>query len=256
MPDQEINYDLIKYPKNFLTAVIFRLDFSTILSLSSSLPEKFQEKIRTQFPITELKNIIKLNNKIEHPKEVGNYQNIFNNYIFFTKDKTQQIEIAPTHLAIIFSKYSAFETFNETINDTFKIFNDLYSPLDLTRIGIRYINEIKLPHGHPLEWEDYINKNLILNLSAFEDIKENLNRNMAQMTFNFNDYFLIFNYGIFNQEFPGKISRKEFILDYDCYTNFIRIEDINNNLKIYHKQIQLLFESSIKDELRTSMEKI
>lgn len=256
MPEQEEKLSPICYLTNFLSSVIFRLDFSEILSLSTNPPDKFQDKIREQFPGTETKDLIQITTGLKEGNEVFSNKKVTKTYFFSNKEKNQQIEINPAHFAVVFSKYTTYEQFVEIVKNAFRYFNDLYKPLDLKRIGLRFVNEIKIPQGNPLEWENLIDAKLIANINTFENIKENLSRTMSQMVFKYDDYSLVFNCGIFNQEFPGKISRKEFILDYDCYTLFGSVENIDNYLNIFHKQIQSLFEMSIKDELRKVMEPI
>jgi hypothetical protein len=52
--------------------------------------------------------------------------------------------------------------------------------------------------------------------NAFSELTDSLSRSMAQMTMNLEDRRIIFNFGIFNSEFPNRIAQKDFILDYDC----------------------------------------
>ena len=65
---------------------------------------------------------------------------------------------------------------------------------------------------------------------------------------------MTFTYGIPNSIFPSKISRKEFLLDFDCYTENIEEDSVLQHLKIFHNKIQQFFEYCIKEKLRNLME--
>ncbi|MDA3822246.1 MAG: TIGR04255 family protein, partial [Bacteroidales bacterium] len=56
-----------------------------------------------------------------------------------------------------------------------------------------------------------------------------------------------------NSEYPAKISRKEFIIDIDCYSNFIETNGIIATLDIFNTEAKNLFEKSIKRKLREKM---
>ena len=68
------------------------------------------------------------------------------------------------------------------------------------------------------------------------------------------NYSVLFQFGMFNPEYPNPIARKEFILDYDCYTEEeMSITDIPETIEDLHKAEKELFELSISDELRCIM---
>ncbi len=67
-------------------------------------------------------------------------------------------------------------------------------------------------------------------------------------------YNLKFQFGLFNSEYPNPISRKEFVLDYDCSTNEeTDILEIFDKAKEFNKKIHEWFEKSIQDGLRDIM---
>ena len=79
---------------------------------------------------------------------------------------------------------------------------------------------------------------------------------MSQAILNYDDYRVNFNYGMFNSEFPAKISRKEFILDFDFYTEYVEQETIIPLIKKFNKEAAIMFEKCIKDGLRKKMGEI
>jgi len=101
-----------------------------------------------------------------------------------------------------------------------------------------------------LDWNDYINPSLLSFIGSFPDNLGNISRAMSQLCFNKDSFNIHFNYGIFNPEFPGKVSRKEFILDYDCFTRECTQEGVETLLKNSSTEIQKMFEQSVTPGLR------
>lgn len=70
----------------------------------------------------------------------------------------------------------------------------------------------------------------------------------------YNDFYVRFQYGMFNSEHPNPIARKEFVLDFDCYTKDEQdISDVLTLLDSFHEKIKEMFESSILGDLRQIM---
>jgi uncharacterized protein (TIGR04255 family) len=62
---------------------------------------------------------------------------------------------------------------------------------------------------------------------------------------------VLFNFGVFNSEFPNTISKKEFILDYDCVSEDERsVETVLPVFTDFNNIVWDLFEKSIGDDLR------
>ncbi len=65
-----------------------------------------------------------------------------------------------------------------------------------------------------------------------------------------------FQYGFANSEFPNQISKREFILDYDCSVIINgRIENVKAILLNLRNKVNSLFENSILEGLRNEMNK-
>jgi uncharacterized protein (TIGR04255 family) len=78
---------------------------------------------------------------------------------------------------------------------------------------------------------------------------------MGVIELNRSDYFIRFQYGWYNSEFPNPIAKKEFALDYDCYSkNEIDISEVLSQIDIYHAAIKELFEYSKEDGLQNMIE--
>lgn len=137
----------IRYRKNFLTNVIFRLDFIPINEINKTEPGEFWEGIKSEFPHRETKNVttritfFKDRQRIEHESRFPLYQ-------FADSDNEKSINLTNSYLTIEFFKYQDFSSFKEVVEKT-NFFN-FYTPSSCTRLGLRYINQIVLAKDTPL----------------------------------------------------------------------------------------------------------
>ncbi len=134
-------------------------------------------------------------------------------------------------------------------------FRDTYEVDTLDRVGLRYINRIVLPSGHPLDWDGYIDRKLTAaTLEVPGPGSPSLARSMHTIFWHEDDYRIKFQFGIHNSDFPNPVAKREFILDYDCFSvGPVDAADAPNCLVSYNKLIESLFEQSIGDKLREDM---
>ncbi len=244
------------YKTNFLTNVVFKVDFPKILELNEqNPPAKLQEKIREKFPdLKEIKKqYIKFDTKLTGENvEVKQEKTI--SWKFSNKEKTKNVFVDSEFIYLEYNKYTKFQEFLEDIKFIISIFFEIYPVKISKRIGLRYVNQIKLPEGDPLDWNGLINESLFDVTNRFIDEKDNLRRSMHSLEIKENEHNLRFQFGSFNSEYPNTIARKEFVLDYDCYTvEETDITDVSIKAKEFHEIISKWFEKSILDGLRDKM---
>lgn len=243
----------ICYAKNYITQVIFRVDYSTILKINEGLVSDFQALLSEEHLFLKPRKVMAYKTTIS-PKGRTDEERAMTLWDFADKEGTKKLSICSDFFVIEIQKYDTFENLRALIEKTFPAFLKAYSPVNCTRMGLRFINEIKMDEGNPLEWEELVYVPLgHLKEDFFKD-KSEISRIMGQTILTKEDHKLTFNYGIFNSEFPAKISRKEFILDFDCYTEIVSENEVVNYVGKFHREIQELFEMSIKDRLREIME--
>jgi uncharacterized protein (TIGR04255 family) len=158
--------------------------------------------------------------------------------------------------AIIFDMktYNSYEDFRNIVKNVIQNVETENQSAKLSRTGLRYINQLILDEGNPFDWNELIKEPLISSLE-FIDNRNELARLMGVIELNRSDYFIRFQYGWYNSEFPNPIAKKEFALDYDCYSkNEIDISEVLSQIDIYHAAIKELFEYSKEDGLQNMIE--
>jgi uncharacterized protein (TIGR04255 family) len=242
----------IRYQRNFLKNVIFRIDFSPIVRLQKELSPDFQDSLRDNFPSLEAQVATEFHTAITEGRRIDETLNS-HLWHFNNSERTQRIIISYKSLVIEFLEYTHFSEFSQIVEKVYSVFSNIYKPIDLQRLGLRYVNNIVMNSGHPLEWAELINPHLTHQIEHFIADKTQLSRAMSQSTLLRGDHTIVFSYGIYNSEFPARISRKEYILDYDCFTTDFENDDLMVRLYEYNKEILELFENSITDGLREKM---
>ena len=157
--------------------------------------------------------------------------------------------------AIIFDmkKYNTYNDFRRIVQIVIQTLETEDPSAKLSRIGLRYINQIFF-EGNPFEWTEFIKEPLVSSLNFIEERNE-LARLMGVIELNRSEYLIRFQYGWFNSEFPNPIAKKEFALDYDCYSiNETDISEVLNQIDLYHSEIKDLFKFSTKETLQEMLE--
>lgn len=250
--------DYKTYRKNFLTNVIVRVDYPTIDTLTRpNEPDKFRDKISQKFKNMraiqgglvdfELKDT---NMEIRETRRKYAWE-------FSNVEKTTTIFLDSDFMKIECTKFTNFDEFLKDIEMIFSAFQDTYPIKKANRTELRYINQIRIDTGNPLDWSGLIKNSLFSVAKDFIRDKSNLLRNLQYFEIRESEYHLKFTFGLFNSEYPNPIARKEFVLDYDCYWNEeIEATTILDKIKVFNEKITYWFEQSIDDGLRTIMEVI
>lgn len=241
------------YKEPFLNKVIVKIDFTSNFNLpQKGLPKKISEEILKYFPIPEPREItakhIHITNNGTSEKE-----NKQNQLFFHGRNREKTLCITSEYLYIEVTKYTKYEEFRDIF---LTLLNQLSEKEDFSikRLGLRYINQIKINTGSPFEWNEYLNPNL-LNIFNVPETKDYLSRVFSNLVQQFDDGMLLnFQYGMHNPDFPSKIRQKLFVLDYDAYIQgLIGLDEIKTYIDSGHKKIEELFEKSITQDLRDLM---
>ena len=112
-------------------------------------------------------------------------------------------------------------------------------------------NWLMSPCAHRYTKRIKINNNLLSVLDFYEN-KNILSRALNHIEFNFEDLYLRFQSGMRNPDYPAPISRKVFVLDYDCYSSVLidDLGDLENKLVKSHELISQMFNKSVTENLK------
>lgn len=245
-----------KYKKHFLTRVIIKMDFPASLNgLARAIPQEIKTAAISLFPIPEPKKFIAKELQIsKQPTKEESKEGT--DWVFHSNDKGKTLTVAQDNLNITYRTYESFEVLKRDFISMLEVMFKKYSELQSSRLGLRYINEIKLAGNDVFDWHEYLDDNL---LALFKVPKETskIARAFNNLVLNHEGIMLRLQYGMFNPDFPALIRKKTFILDHDAYYNGPQdLNEIKKHIDIFHGLIEASFEQSIKNKLRELMEPI
>jgi len=118
-----------------LTQVICQVRFAPILQIVVGLPSAYQELIRLRFP------------KFGPGIKDGGRSLVLpfppNEFFFETYDGQSKASLALDFIALFTQKYSHWQSFTEDLQMVLGAFEEVYGSILTTRIGLRYINELR-----------------------------------------------------------------------------------------------------------------
>ncbi len=163
-----------RYGKSQLAEVICQLRFPEILTIEANAPVDFQEAIRDQFPIYEVRK------ENPAPRIMGAAGNISlqqqpqtNNYYFVSADGQWRVNLTSKFISLSCNRYTCWEDFANQLDKPLAAFIRIYRPALFSRIGLRYLNFISRKN---LELEATPFRELIstpyLGILADEEIQE------------------------------------------------------------------------------------
>jgi uncharacterized protein (TIGR04255 family) len=245
----------ICYKRNFLTEVIVRVDFLNPLhETEKQLPKKIAQEAGRNFPIPDPKTSFAKEFQLS---EIGVRETLskqMKEWHFHGKNRDKTLAITPLFLFITYKNYTSFETLQTEFANIFSKLLEVTKEIQARRFGVRYINNIRIKERDPLDWEKYLNSNLLQTIN-FPKNKKTIARAFNVLELNYTEFNLRFQFGLHNPDFPAPIKQKVFVLDFDAYYEGVQeYEEILRNLEKYHSEIQEMFEMSITDNLRQIMD--
>ena len=249
------------YATDFITQTIVRADFVTgtvpltqlppaVLNAAADLPQRSS--------INRTKNEVTIRRTPQGTSKDTHTVN-FLEHNFFSEDKNRHAAVCSEHIYVADRRYEGFDSLRDTFLDLLDAAAQACPTMKLKRLGLRYINEIRLPEedaGPGLGadfWQQYINP-LLLGGLRFAANDGAMARHMCTTELNYGIDRATIRYGIFNNEYPKPNRKREFILDIDTYCQLnIAPADAAQKLREYHTAALSVFEAAVTDKLRERM---
>ena len=250
------------YRTNQLADVICQLRFPEILTISTTVPDKFQEAIRAEFPqYTKRQELpapklpgIPVNLAAQKPEPVINHQ-------FTSADGVWRVNLTSKFISLACTRYTCWEDFAGRLDKPLAAFIQLYKPAYFERVGLRYLNFIS---RKALQLESYALRDLIapcyLGPLAEEDVAE---QNSSRCSV---DAELGIRGGcrVKIHAGPGIVKRGreqdqevKFIFDQDLFMpGKVPVNYSAGALQTLHSQAYSIFRGAITDTLHNAMEPV
>ena len=131
------------YQDNPLAEVICQLRFPEILTIGTTVPDQFQEAIRSEFPLFSHRQEAPAPNLTGTPGNLTvQNQPTVTNYQFTSADGMWRVNLTSKFISLSCSKYTRWEDFAKKLDRPLAAFIQIYKPAFFDRIGLRYVNFI------------------------------------------------------------------------------------------------------------------
>jgi len=239
-------------PDNFLKQVILRLDFLGEIKLSQQVVDTIRRVVSDSFPEFKPQEKVLYEMTLENARKIPKEKRT-KAFLFHNNTTNSSLSLEPDAITFDIKDYITYRNFRDFVQRVIQNLGAENSSAKTSRIGLRYINQIIINEGSPFDWAELIRDPLTSNLNFIERQNE-LSRLVGIIELNRSEYFIKFQHGWFNSEYPNPIAKKEFALDYDCYSkNETDLSFVLNQVDTYHTAIKELFEYSTLENLKKIM---
>lgn len=215
--------------------------------------------LKTNYPFRDLATIREQRIEVRHEgRALSQTQTTSTEVLqweFKDRKRERTISVNERYVAITYSTYTCYE---DLIGELIPVINTFLSKPDtkISRIGLRYVNEIELEDGTPpTAWDDLLVSNLLATFKLADD-QRTISRAFHILEFSYpDDMSMRFQFGMPNPEYPAAIKRKLFVLDWDAYCDSLEVtkEVVKTYLDKFHEKINRSFEEVITTALRSKM---
>lgn len=226
-----------------LTEVICQVKFAPILRIAESLPSAFQELLRGRFPKFAKRNSFRMEIKAGGSASAAPLPNEF---VCETVDGSSSAALGVDFVALSTQNYSHWKSFANDLQMVLKAFEQIYGPTLMTRLGLRYVNELRLANtgaNSPDQLVDFLNSDL--SHFYYQPIWNPPDATVSLVQLRQDNESLALRIGI---ETRGEA---RVVLDYDYYTELAEptqtsTDEILTTVHHYHQMIYDAFRWSIR----------
>jgi uncharacterized protein (TIGR04255 family) len=219
------------FPTNPIREVDFEIRFVPRLRVQAEM-WRFQEKVMEEYPDASIESALL-------PNAASLSVTVFQN-----QAKARLIKVSTQNLALAFSSYANFEEFKDEVLKRSSEFCEVFEITSLTRVGLRYVNEIPLPTQDAESMTRYVRP-----LVSFDRVPlESVQQFALQISATTADRMIL----VRTAMIAGPI--RTYILDIDAYTEVIKpVSDMGSLLDQFHDTAQHLFLDHVTDEYKNTM---
>ena len=248
----------VQYDRNPLIEVICQVRFPPVLRINSSVPADFQERIRASFPLfaeeealtfpdlpSDLSEAIRASLRPQGAPRIWKFE---------SADSTWTARLTRESIALSTHKYRRWEDFKSQFQAVFGALQIEYRPSFITRIGLRYQNQI-VRSGLGLAdvpWSDLLEEHVAAEFSSPNldtAIQEAVHRVLIALPYHQSRVNL--RHGIAQMKGTNEIT---YMIDNDFFTQEkTEVAHALERLELFHGESGRLFRWCITDRLHRAM---
>jgi uncharacterized protein (TIGR04255 family) len=235
------------YPHAPITEALVDLRVNPSDSVSLEKLKLFGKEIKASYPFESTRNVVQAEIKVSGGATT---QTTTTGYLFHSGNREQAVQARID--GFTFSRFAPYDTWEQMVSEARRLWSSYYElikPKSVTRLAVRYVNQINLPLGQgPLAFEEYLKTFPRVGEEAGQDVTQFLLRLVLPQPDL--DATLILTEALV----PGEPStRLGVILDIDLFRETVVLPEspeIWTILDTFRARKNVYFEASITDRTR------
>jgi uncharacterized protein (TIGR04255 family) len=243
-----------------LVLVVAQISFPAILSISTddSLLAQFQDKIRSLYPVLLVGHEVGFS---LGPDGVQQQQRPTRSFQFADSERQWTVALSANAISLETRNYGDIDEFVDRLMVVVAAARDTYQISDWTRVGLRYINELRYPGADtPAAWRSLINPHLLGPLSD-DTIVSSVRTTFQELSLEIPDGALTMRHGFFSEgttvapapgtSLPSETLGPFYLMDFDAFENKGgRLDEMFKSLfRSYNKSIYSIFRWGLTEKL-------
>ena len=212
LPDVERS----RFQKNFIKTAVCELRFPALLEFETKPPVQLQKELRKDFPNYQRQQAVVLSGQ---EREVR--------HILRSRKANWLVSFKASSIALETSNYTDFDEFFVQLENVVKKSSPLLDTDFFTRVGLRYINEIRIEDG---TLEGWIREELI---PPIKDVYGPLERFIQEVRGITSSGKYTFRHGIVG---PEEDKRDLYTIDFDFYKENVEFDNILTIVSEFNKE--------------------
>lgn len=247
--------DMRHYEKNTLATVIFRVDFINPIKIEDDTLHKACLAI---YPVVQ-SQVVKEQTVTTNFNEKGEMNvtrdvNSYQNKKYSNRQLTRYITVSPKFVLSEVKDYTSYTEISATFSAIFEAIRSANPDAVISRIGMRYVNQIDLSSYKPSARKNYVKSGLFESVydGVIADSAQARTQHLAEIVVD--DFRIRCVTGLFNPDYPAVIKRNVVTMDFDAFIQGnVNSSEVTGYLDKFHGAIQQLFEASILAKQREQM---
>ncbi len=256
------DYTRVLYEKNPLESVICQLRFPQILRIDAQPPVDFQERLRSEYPILNVRapsdasiSLPPAIEKLLSPQIQGAHAGDKRIYDFSSADETWQISLAGNFIALTATEYRRWEDFRTRLLVALEALESIYRPSFYTRIGLRYRDVIRrsMLDLKDVPWAELLQPQVAAELTSL-DVARSAKGARRQIAINLDDEQgqVLVRHGLITPKGGEEIC---YLIDADFFNDQkAEAEHARRRLDYFNRQGGRFFRWCITERLHNAME--
>jgi uncharacterized protein (TIGR04255 family) len=216
------------FPNAPLSEASYEIRFDPKLRIPSEI-WKVQEMVGAECPNFSMENLVAING------------NLMTALTFASKDRSRQLRASQQNLGIVMTAYPGFGAFHKKVVQWTEEFCKMFVIESLTRIGLRYVNNIVLPNGNRSPLSEFVNP--FVDLTRFS--LNTTNQFVCEIRSIISDHDLTIRTAMVKDPVPS------YLLDIDCYNERpLKPTDVSGLLSKFQESAKITFLEHIRPTLK------